>query len=141
MHRTLHILRGEAGREPQAGLSALDQVLDGARAAGVPITVSVEGAERELAPALDASAYRIVQEAVTNVVRHAGGAPASVTVRYGDEALELVVADEGDASAAPTAGGHGLVGMRERAALFGGSLTAGRRDGHGFEVRALLPYR
>ena len=79
---------------------------------------------------------------MTNVVRHAGGAPATVTVRYGAAALELVVADDGNGAAAggERAGGHGLVGMRERAALFGGSLTAGRRDGRGFEVRAVLPY-
>jgi signal transduction histidine kinase len=117
-------------------------VLDGARAAGVDVHIAVEGAPRPLDPALDASALRIVQEAVTNVVRHAGGAPATVTVRYRPDALELVVADEGGAgagAAAERAGGHGLVGMRERAALFGGRLDAGRRAGGGFEVRAVLP--
>jgi signal transduction histidine kinase len=145
MHRTLHLLRDApepaAALSPQPGLAALDEVLDGAREAGVPITIAVEGASRPLAPALDASAFRIVQEAVTNVVRHAGGAPAAVTVRYGDAALELVVADEGDGSPSAPGGGHGLVGMRERAALFGGTLSAERRNGRGFEVRATLPYR
>jgi signal transduction histidine kinase len=141
MHRTLHVLRGEPDREPQRGLDSLDEILDGARESGVPITIAVEGASRPLAPALDASAFRIVQEAVTNVVRHAGGAPAAVTVRYGEEALELVVADEGDGSPSRPGGGHGLVGMRERAALFGGTLSAERRNGNGFEVRATLPYR
>jgi signal transduction histidine kinase len=144
MHRTLRLLRADgAEHHPQPGLAALDEVLDGARRAGVPVTVAVEGAPRPLPPALDASAFRIVQEAVTNVVRHAGGAPANVTLHYGPGELELVIADEGSATGDPGAaapGGHGLAGMRERAALFGGTLHAGRRDGDGFEVRALLPY-
>jgi signal transduction histidine kinase len=155
LHRTLKVLRDDdAARAPQPGLGALDGVVDGARAAGVPVTLAVEGAPRELAPALDASAYRIVQEALTNVVRHAGGAPATVTVRYGEGALELMVADEGDARGAngdglrqgiPARGngpgaGHGLVGMRERAAAFGGTLEAGPRAGRGFQVHAVLPY-
>jgi signal transduction histidine kinase len=146
MHRTLRALRGDdeapAERLPQPGLAALDEVLDGARAAGVPLTVNVEGAPRPLGASLDASAFRIVQEAVTNVVRHAAGARATVTVRYGDEALELCVADEGGdgGSRSNGGGGHGLIGMRERAELFGGTLSAGRVDGSGFEVRAALPY-
>ena len=143
MHRTLRVLRDDdATRAPQPGLDALDAVLDGARAAGVAVTIAMEGPARPLDAVLDASAFRIVQEAVTNVVRHAGGAPAAVTVRYRPDALELVVADEGAGPAGPpgAGGGHGLVGMRERAALFGGTLSAGRRDGHGFEVRAVLPY-
>ena len=115
-------------------------MLDGARAAGVDVRIAIEGAPRPLAPALDASALRIVQEAVTNVVRHAGGAPATVTVRYRPDSLELVVVDEGaDGVVAERPGGHGLVGMRERAALFGGTLDAGRRASGGFEVRAVLP--
>jgi signal transduction histidine kinase len=141
MHRTLRLLRDEdATRAPQPGLDALDDVLAGARAAGVDVSVAMEGAPRPLGPALDASAFRIVQEAVANVVRHAGGAPASVTVRYGAEALELVIADQGSGGGSNGGGGHGLVGMRERAALFGGTLDAGPRAGGGFEVRALLPY-
>jgi signal transduction histidine kinase len=141
MHRTLRLLRDEdATRAPQPGLDALDDVLAGARAAGVEVSVAMEGAPRPLGPALDASAFRIVQEAVTNVVRHAGGAPASVTVRYGAEALELVIADQGSGGGSNGGGGHGLVGMRERAALFGGTLDAGPRAGGGFEVRAMLPY-
>jgi signal transduction histidine kinase len=139
LHRTLKVLRDDAALSPQPGLEALDGVVGGARAAGVPVTLAVEGAPRELAPALDASAYRIVQEALTNVVRHAGGAPAAVTVRYGPRELELIVADEGEARAA-NGGGHGLVGMRERAAAFGGTLSAGPRPGRGFEVHAVLPY-
>jgi len=137
MHRTLKALRGhEAPLDPAPGLAALDDIVDGARNAGVPITLTVEGAPRELAPALDASAYRIVQEAVTNVIRHAK-APAAITVRYAD-ALELTIADEGR-GVASNAGGHGLIGMRERAELFGGTLAAGPTDS-GFVVRATLPY-
>lgn len=139
MHRTLRALRGDAEREPRPSLAGLDEVLDGARAAGVPVTVSVEGAPRELPGSLDASAFRIVQEAVTNVVRHAAGAPAAVRVRYGEEALELWVRDEGG-GAVGMRGGHGLAGMRERAELFGGTLTAGPMNGRGFEVHATLPY-
>jgi signal transduction histidine kinase len=141
MHRTLRLLRDEdATRTPQPGLDALDDVLAGARAAGVEVSLAMEGAPRPLGPALDASAFRIVQEAVTDVVRHAGGAPASVTVRYLPAAIELVVADEGSGAGSNGPGGHGLVGMRERAALFGGTLEAGPRAGRGFEVRAVLPY-
>jgi signal transduction histidine kinase len=139
LHRTLHVLRDDAATAPQPGLEALDGVLDGARKAGVPITLTVEGAPRALPPALDASAYRIVQEAVTNVIRHAGGAPAAVTVHYGDASLELTVADGGESRPA-NGGGHGLIGMRERVDAFGGTLAVGPRDGHGFEVRAELPY-
>ena len=131
MHRTLRVLRDDdaAPRAPQPGLDALDDVLDGARAAGVDVRIAIEGAPRPLDPALDASALRIVQEAVTNVVRHAGGAPATVTVRYRPDALELVVADEGGRRGRERrgGGGHGLVGMRERAALFGGDARGGRR--------------
>jgi signal transduction histidine kinase len=137
MHRTLRALRGDdAPLEPALGLAALGQVVDGARKAGVPITLTVEGAPRDLAPALDASAYRIVQEAVTNVIRHAK-APAAITVRYAD-ALELTIADEGNGSPS-SGGGHGLIGMRERAELFGGTLAAGPTDS-GFVIRATLPY-
>jgi signal transduction histidine kinase len=143
LSRTLRLLRNDgADHRPQPGLAEIEEVLDGARQAGVPVSVTLEGAPRALAPALDASAYRIVQEAVTNVVRHAGGAPASVTVRYGPDELELVIRDEGavNGEAVDVPAGHGLVGMRERAAMFGGTLHAGRRAGHGFEVRATLPY-
>jgi signal transduction histidine kinase len=140
MHRTLLVLRGDAARDPQPSLDAIAEVLDGVRSTGVALTYAVEGAPRPLPPALDASAFRIVQEAVTNVVRHAGGAPAAVTVRYGADALELVVRDDGPGPRADGTPGHGLVGMRERAGLLGGTLEAGPRDGRGFEVHAVLPY-
>ena len=82
-----------------------------------------------------------MQEALTNVVKHAGRAHTTVTLGYRPDALELTIADTGDGAAPPPSpGGHGLVGMRERAAMFGGTLTAGPRDGRGFEVHASLPY-
>ena len=140
MHRTLKLLRDDdAARAPQPTLDALGEVLEGARAAGVPLTYAVEGAPRALAPALDASAFRIVQEAVTNVARHAAGASATVTVRYGPDALELEIEDDGPGGGTAGGGGHGLVGMRERAGMFGGTLEAGPVE-RGFAVRAVLPY-
>jgi signal transduction histidine kinase len=141
LHRTLRVLRGddEAERTPGAGLNDLDELVELARASGLPLTVVVDGAPRELEPMLDQSAYRIVQEAVTNVVKHADRAPTTVTLGYGDRALELTIADEGEAGMLNHRG-HGIVGMRERAELFGGKLEAGPRDGRGFQVRAVLPY-
>ena len=140
LHRTVRLLResDEQGRRPGAGLADLDDLVDRARAAGVPLSVTVDGAPRELPPAVDQSAFRIVQEAVTNVVKHADRAETTVTLGYGVDALELTIADAGGGVPAGTPG-HGLVGMRERAELFGGTLTAGPRDG-GFEVHAVLPY-
>lgn len=142
LHRTLRVLRGDADAEraPGAGLAELDELVDVARASGLPITVVVDGAPRDLAPLVDQSAFRIVQEAVTNVVKHADRAPTTITLGYGDRALELTIADEGEVSIINHRG-HGLVGMRERAELFGGTLDAGPRDGQGFEVKAVLPYQ
>jgi signal transduction histidine kinase len=148
MHRTLTLLRttGDeaAERAPQPGLANLDKLLEQSRAAGLDVRLAVEGEPRELSQSLDLSAFRIVQEALTNVRKHAGRARASITVGYRPEALELSVVDSGDTTAATQAptdgGGHGLVGMRERAAMFGGTLTARPREDHGFEVNAVLPY-
>jgi signal transduction histidine kinase len=146
MHRTLKLLRGHdeaAERAPQPGLGDLDGLLARSRAAGLRVDVAVSGQPRPLPQSVDLSAFRIVQEALTNVVRHAGRAHATVQVGYRDDGVELTVVDDGNGATGPRTGdpgGHGLIGMRERAALFGGSLSAGPRDGHGFEVRALLPY-
>jgi signal transduction histidine kinase len=145
MHRTLTLLRASdaeaAGREPQPGLADLDGLLERARAAGVPVAVTIEGEPRALSQGVDLSAYRILQEALTNVLRHAGRAPTAVTLGYRADALELTVTDTGDARTTDVApGGHGLVGMRERAALFGGTLTAAPCNERGFQVRAVLPY-
>ncbi|MEA2220525.1 MAG: hypothetical protein QOJ35_3151 [Solirubrobacteraceae bacterium] len=148
MHRTLELLRApdeSADRAPQPGLAGLAALIEQSRAAGVDVTLSVEGEPRPLAQALDLSAYRIVQESLTNVLKHAGPTEAQVTVAYGPDALALTIADSGG-GAAPKAkanghpGGHGLVGMRERAALFGGTISAQPRAGRGFEVAAVLPY-
>jgi signal transduction histidine kinase len=102
----------------------------------------IEGEPRGLPVGIELSAYRIVQEALTNALKHAGNARASVHVRYGVDSLELEIVDDGAGGLARTAGGgHGLVGMRERVALYGGRLDAGRRPSGGFAVRVLLPIR
>ena len=105
------------------------------------IELAVEGDERTLPPGLDLAAYRVVQEALTNTVKHAGGARAAVTVAYGAESLELTVSDDGRNLKTPnrSGGGHGLVGMRERAAIYGGTLEAGPREAGGFGVWIRFP--
>jgi signal transduction histidine kinase len=149
LRRLLGILR-EDGQElslaPQPGLAGLDLLLDEMRQAGLPVQLRVEGRPGRLPPGIDLTAYRIVQEALTNTLRHAGPARAEVTVRYQDHALELEVLDDGRGAgphAASHAGsGQGLVGMRERVALYGGTLQAGPRAtaaGAGYAVRARLP--
>jgi signal transduction histidine kinase len=143
MHRTLKLLRGDEAAElaPQPGLGELAGPARAHAQRGVGIELTVEGEPRPARQSVDLSAYRIVQEALTNVVKHAGRAHTTVTLGYRPDALELTIADSGNgAPSTASAGGHGLVGMRERAAMFGGTLTAGPRDGHGFEVRASLPY-
>lgn len=141
MRRLLAILRADddATLAPQPSLGQLKVLAGQVRDAGLPVNVRVEGAPRELSPGVDASAYRIVQEALTNALKHAGPASALVTIRYGSEALELEVADDGAGPSNGDGGGHGLMGMRERAAVFGGTIEAGPgRDG-GYSVRARLP--
>ncbi len=101
--------------------------------------LSVEGEAKPLPPGVDLSAYRIVQEALTNVLKHAGPAQARVTVRYLDDEIELVVIDDGAGTGKGGGSGHGLIGMRERAALYGGTLESGKREGGGYFVRARLP--
>ena len=129
-----------AGLTPQPGLAMIERLAAQTRAAGLDVRVQVEGAVRPLPGALDLSAFRIVQEALTNTLRHARASRADVVVRYGEDSVELVVSDDGTASeAAPSGDGRGLVGMRERVALFGGRLDVGRGPRGGFRVRALLP--
>jgi signal transduction histidine kinase len=99
----------------------------------------VEGAPQQLPPGVELSTYRIVQEALTNVLKHAGASRADVLLRYGLRALELEVTDDGTGASA-NGSGHGLIGMRERAALYGGTLTAGRQPNGGFHVIARLPH-
>ena len=144
LRRLLGILRegdDQGPLVPQPGLADLDTLLDGVRGAGLMVELQVEGPERTLPRGVDLSAYRIVQEALTNALRHAGPATAHVSVRYGSESLELEVVDDGHGGGAGNGvgRGHGLVGMRERVALYGGDLEAGPQDGVGFLVRARLP--
>ncbi|MFL5831768.1 MAG: sensor histidine kinase [Solirubrobacteraceae bacterium] len=145
MHRTLELMRdgsSDGGRAPQPTLAELGPLLEQARAAGVSADLLVTGRARALEAGVELSAYRIVQEALTNVIKHAGSAHASVRVAYGDSGLELEILDDGPG--APNGeharAGHGLVGMRERVALFGGSLETGPANGAGYRVRARLPY-
>jgi signal transduction histidine kinase len=131
--------------DPQPGLDALEGLVAQVRQAGLAVSLTTSGEPRRLPPAIELSAYRIVQEALTNVLRHAGPARAEVAVGYRDDALVLDVTDDGRGAAAgldhpPVPGsGHGLVGMRERVALFGGQLSTGPRAGGGFAVRAQIP--
>jgi signal transduction histidine kinase len=144
MKRLVGMLREadeEIGLAPQPRVAELDTLVAQVAEAGLPVFVSITGAARPLPLGVDLSAYRIVQEALTNALKHAGASRADVTLRYGARELELEISDDGRGSAATTDGsGHGLVGMRERAAVFGGSLEAGARDGGGFRVHALLPF-
>jgi signal transduction histidine kinase len=143
IRRLLGTLRadGDGAYEPAPGLADLDALVRDVTAAGVEVTLHVDGAGRTLPAALDLTAYRILQEALTNVLKHAGPACATVTVTYGDDALHLEVADDGHGNAvASSGGGHGLLGMRERVAVYGGSLDAAPASGGGFRVRARLPY-
>ena len=127
--------------EPQPGLGRLDELAESVRLGGLVVTVLEEGERAPLPVGLDLSAYRIVQEALTNTLRHARATRAEVTVVYGSEELEVEVRDDGRAPAGngEGPGGHGLVGMRERAALLGGTLEAGPQPGGGYRVHARLP--
>jgi signal transduction histidine kinase len=125
--------------KPQPGLAELDRLVDGVSTAGLPVTLRVEGHPRELPQALDVSAFRIIQEALTNTLKHAGPARADVVVRYEPTAVTLEVRDSGTGKANGHGTGHGLVGMRERVAMFGGQLDAAAQPDGGFAVRARLP--
>jgi signal transduction histidine kinase len=126
--------------QPQPGLARLDALITGVRAAGLPTRVVSTGLPCALAPAVDLAAYRIVQESLTNAIRHAGPATATVHIAYGASEVRLRIADTGRGpSAGYLTAGHGLIGMRERAAAAGGTLSAGPAGNGGFEVTALLP--
>ncbi|MFI7540614.1 sensor histidine kinase [Actinoplanes sp. NPDC049599] len=141
LRRTLGLLRGDAAETaPPSGLDRLDELAGQVREAGLAVTVRRHGEAVTLPPAVDLSAYRIAQEALTNVLKHAAAASATVTVDYRPDGLHLTVEDDGTAPpAAPGGGGQGLIGMRERVTLFGGELTAGPRPEGGFSVAARLP--
>ena len=131
----------EPPRSPSPSLEHLDDLVSRAASAGLEVRVDVEGDPKPLPASVDRAAYRIVQEALTNVTRHAGPATAALRVAYGDEELTVQVDDNGRGipSAETSGGGSGIPGMRERAAALGGELQAGPRPGGGFRVRARLP--
>jgi signal transduction histidine kinase len=136
----LHHGEEEAGRAPQPTLGELDGLIERSRAAGLPVTLEVTGDPQPLPPGKDLAAYRVIQEALTNAIKHAGAAPTSVTVRWEPSYLQLQIVDRGGAAMNGTNGsGHGLVGMEERMRLYDGSLRAGPLAGGGFEVMARLP--
>jgi len=142
MRRLLGVLRsdpGEASTAPQPGLGSLAGLVEQVSAAGLPVDLEIEGEDRDLPPALDLSVYRIVQESLTNVLKHAAGASARVRIRCAASVVEVEVLDDGAGPAEAPGIGHGLVGMRERVAVFGGSLEAGPRAGGGFAVHAQFP--
>ncbi len=141
MRLLLGILRSDDGLAlaPQPGLADLDQLVRNVSTAGLQVDLHVEGEPTPLPPGVDLSAYRIVQEALTNVIKHAGPASAEVIVRYDADRVEVEVRDDGRAAVAGTNGGNGLIGMRERVAMFGGELQAGARRDGGFAVLARLP--
>ena len=124
---------------PQPGLGSLDSLIEQVREAGLPVAVRTEGQQVPLPPGVDLSAYRIIQEALTNTIKHAGPATAEVVLRYHTAALELEITDTGAATAPGSGTGHGLIGMRERITLLGGNLVTGARNGDGYQVRARLP--
>jgi signal transduction histidine kinase len=145
LRATLGVLRSEEDGDG-SGLSQLDSLVARARAAGLPVTVTVTGAQRPLPPGTDQAAYRIVQEALTNVSRHADQACASVHLHYTPDTVSIQVDDDGNGTVTstgtrPSGHGLGLVGMRERVSALGGRLYAGPRDDGGFRVRAELPAR
>ena len=148
----LGVLRGtgqQAPRAPTAGLDRLDDLVSRTTAAGVGVTLQVNGERRALPASIDLAAFRIVQEALTNIVRHAGAGAATVELTYGPDELTVQVDDDGRGPGASggrdvpapdgEGGGNGIPGMRERAVALGGSFDAGPRDGGGFSVRARIP--
>jgi signal transduction histidine kinase len=163
LHAMLGVLRGGEGRggaaplSPAPGLDELDALVAQAAGAGVEVRVSLEGRPRRLPAAVDLAAYRVVQESLTNVVRHAAASRAEVTVTHDDDRVVVEVVDDGNGNGVESAsgrqltdsdrqdrrsgrsGGQGILGMRERARALGGSLEAGPRPGGGFRVRASLP--
>ena len=143
MRRLLGILRGdehETDLAPQPGIADIGALVEQVRAAGLPVDVVVEGQLTALSPGVDLAAYRVVQEALTNALKHAGAARAHVSIRYGATSLELAVTNNGTARVnGRRRGGHGLIGLRERVTLYGGDFEAGPRPGGGYAVRVSLP--
>jgi signal transduction histidine kinase len=124
---------------PQPSLEHLDRLVEQAREAGLPVDLRVEGDAVELPAGVDLTAYRLVQEGLTNALKHARATRAEVLVNYGDDQIEVVVSDDGKGVGNGDGGGHGLVGMRERVTVYGGELDAGPQPGGGYRLRAKLP--
>jgi signal transduction histidine kinase len=143
MRRLLSVLRTEdhgANHAPQPGLSEMPALVAQVEQAQLPVELAVRGEPRRLSPGVELNAYRIVQESLTNTLKHAGPTRATVVVHYRADTLELRISDQGRGIAvAPPAMGHGLLGMRQRASLLGGKLTAGPGPLGGFQVTAVLP--
>ena len=144
MRRLVGMLRGDDGDElaPQPSLAAVPGLVDGLRDAGYPVELQVDGEPRELPVGVELAAYRVIQEGLTNALKHAGRSHVRVHVRYGPASLELEIADDGTGSPAGLpSGGHGLAGIQERVALYGGELETGPGSEGGFVLRVLLPTR
>ncbi|MGH3318598.1 MAG: sensor histidine kinase [Streptosporangiaceae bacterium] len=146
MRRMLGVLRAGEGEgdtyAPQPGVAQLRELIDQVRRSGIVVDLAVEGAPKSVPKGLELAAYRVVQEALTNTLKHAGPqASAAVRLRYGDDTLDVSVVDDGRGAAAPAPDGqgHGLNGMRERVEMYGGAVRAGPRPGGGYEVAARMP--
>jgi signal transduction histidine kinase len=143
LQRVLGILRTDSVGEslnPQPNLRHLDTLLEQIRQGGLPVEATIEGEVRPLSPGIELAAYRIVQEALTNSLKHAGKAKAELTIHYRDHDLQIEICDDGQgASPAANSVGHGLIGMRQRVGLYGGTLVAGPLTGGGYSVKAAIP--
>jgi signal transduction histidine kinase len=139
LRRLLGTVGSGAPLAPQPGLDDLDELVGRVRAAGLDVAVSVEGSRRELPPSLDLSAYRVIQEALTNTLKHAHATRADVALRYQVDTLDVEIRDDGRANGAGDGEGRGLIGMRERVTTFGGTLAAGPDPAGGFVVLAHFP--
>ena len=142
MRRLVGLLRDQSATPdfaPQPSMRAIDVLLGTVRESGLPVDLVVEGTPAELPPGVDLAAYRVIQEALTNALKYAGPARACVTVRWKRGELALEVANDGTSEPGGDGGGHGLVGLRERVSLVGGTIESGPKEGGGFVVTAHLP--
>ena len=142
LRHMLGVLRSDGAAPaagPQPGLDALEALVGRVRDAGLPVQVEVEGERRPVGPGVELAAYRVIQESLTNALKHARGSHATVRVRYAPEALEVIVTDDGGSPNGTAGAGHGLIGMRERVLVHEGDLDAGPVAGGGYRVRARLP--
>jgi signal transduction histidine kinase len=142
MRRLLGAMRDEgqdAELAPQPGLDSLESLLEEVGRAGLPVRLHREGEPSPLPRAIDLSAYRIIQEGLTNALKHAQASQADVTLRYGPDELELEIRDDGRGASDTDGLGHGLVGVRERVKIYGGEMSSGPANGGGFVLRTRLP--